>query len=77
MFEMIGSAELFVLEVDNKINIINAEKMEENFLKEVTIVQFSNDFKFIKSINPKTIDITNKDLIIFDASIFFIFSLLF
>ena len=44
--------------------------MEKNFLKEVTIVQFSNDFKFIKSINAKTIDITNKDWIIFDASIF-------
>ena len=57
-------------EVNGKKNIINAEKMEENFLKEVTIVQFSNDFKFIKSINAKTIDITNKDWIIFDASIF-------
>jgi len=57
-------------EVNGKKNIINAEKMEENFLKEVTIVQFSNDFKFIKSINAETIDITNKDWIIFDASIF-------
>ena len=57
-------------EVNGKKNIINAEKMEENFLKKVTIIQFSNDFKFIKSINAETIDITNKDWIIFDASIF-------
>ena len=32
-------------EVDNKINIINAEKIENKILKNVTINQFSKDYQ--------------------------------
>ena len=57
-------------EINGLSNIVNAEQIEGNFLKKVTITQFSKDFKFIKSINSKSVDITNKNWIIYDASIF-------
>ena len=47
-------------EVDNKINIINAEKIENQTLKFVTINQFSKNYKNLQNILADEIDISNK-----------------
>ncbi len=51
-------------EIDNKINIINAEKIENDKLKFVTINQFSKDYKILGSILADEIDIKSKNWII-------------
>ena len=47
-------------EVDNKINIINADKIENQTLKFVTINQFSKDYKNLQNILADEINISNK-----------------
>ena len=47
-------------EINNKINIINAEKIENQTLKSVTINQFSKDYKNTKNILADEINISNK-----------------
>ena len=47
-------------EVDNKINIINAEKIENQTLKFVTINQFSKNYKNLQNILADEINISNK-----------------
>ena len=47
-------------EVNNKINIINAEKIENQTLKIVTINQFSKDYKNLQNILADEINISNK-----------------
>ena len=51
-------------EIDNKINIINAEKIENETLKFVTINQFSSNYKILQSILADEINIKNKNWII-------------
>ena len=51
-------------EIDNKINIINAEKIENETLKFVTINQFSNNYQILGSILADEINIKNKNWII-------------
>ncbi len=51
-------------EVDNKINIINASKIEGKYLKDVTINQFSDDYSIELNIVANEIDIKNKNWII-------------
>ena len=51
-------------EIDNKINIINASKIEGKYLKDVTINQFSDDYSIILNIVANEIDINNKKWII-------------
>ena len=57
-------------EIDNKINIINAESLNENILKKVIISQFNNEYKFLKTINSEKVDIKNFDWILKDNLIF-------
>tara|TARA_Y100001954_G_C15757639_1_gene577258 strand:- start:113 stop:1195 length:1083 start_codon:yes stop_codon:yes gene_type:complete len=57
-------------EIDNKINIINAESLNENILKKVIISQFNNEYKFLKTINSKKVDIRNFDWVLKDNLIF-------
>ena len=57
-------------EVNNSVNIINAEKIEKNILKNVSISQLNRNYKPIKTIFAKEVDIINKSWIIKDASIF-------
>ena len=47
-------------EIGDKINIINADKIEGKFLKNVTINQFSKDYNIINNIVADKIDIQNK-----------------
>ena len=51
-------------EIDNKINIINASKIEGQYLKDVTINQFSDDYSILLNIFASEIDIQNKKWII-------------
>ena len=51
-------------EIDNKINIINAEKIENETLKFVTINQFSSSYQILGSILADEINIKNKNWII-------------
>ena len=46
-------------EINNKINIINAEKIEKNLLINVEIIQFSKNFIFDQSIIAEKVNIKN------------------
>tara|TARA_A100000164_G_scaffold328788_1_gene316126 strand:+ start:225 stop:1304 length:1080 start_codon:yes stop_codon:yes gene_type:complete len=55
-------------EIDNYINIINAEKIDGNILKQVTINQFSKDYTNIKNIVADEINIEKKEWLIIKGS---------
>ena len=57
-------------EVENIVNIINAEKIENNLLKNVSISQIDSDYNFIKNIVCSEIDISTNNWLIKDATIF-------
>ena len=44
--------------IDDQINIINASKVNNQFLMDVLIVQFNSNFELIRTIESKKIDIT-------------------
>ena len=46
-------------EIDENINIINAEKIDKNKLINVDIIQFDRNFNLLKIINANEVDITN------------------
>ena len=52
-------------QIENKINIINASKVNNQFLLEVTITQLSKDFEVLKIIKSKKIDISSSKWKIF------------
>jgi len=54
-------------EIDNNTNLINAETIINNFLINVTISQFNQNFDLIRNIDAKRIDITKKKWIIYDG----------
>ena len=56
-------------EIDGNINLINAEKIEGNNLKNVIITQFNKKFEFRKSISSQKVNIQNKLWVINDALI--------
>jgi len=56
-------------EVENKINIINAIKMDNEFLMDVSITQLNKNFKLLNVINSKKIDISSLNWKIFDPLI--------
>ncbi len=56
---------------NNKNLIINSEKIEENFLISNFITEFDENFKSIRNITSKKIDVTNEEWIIYGAKIFF------
>ncbi len=45
--------------IDNKINIINAESLDDKILKNVSINQFSKDYEIVANILAEEIDIAN------------------
>ncbi len=51
-------------EVDNTINIINADKIKKNLLINVSIVQFDKNFNLLKVIQSEEININSKNWII-------------
>ena len=56
--------------VEDKINIINASKIDKNFLLNVFITEFNEEFEVIKNIKSNKVDIQNNTWIIYDASIY-------
>ena len=52
-------------ELNNKKIIINADKLEKNYLKNVSIAEFNENFKLIQIIESKKVDITNTNWIIY------------
>ena len=56
-------------EVENKINIINAIKMDNEFLLDVSITQLNKDFEVLNVILSKKVDISSFTWKIFKASI--------
>jgi len=56
--------------VDNKTNIINSSKVNNNFLTNTFISTFDKDFNLVESITSDKIDISKKEWLIYDATIF-------
>ena len=56
-------------EIDNKINIINANKVDNEFLLNVSITQLNKNFEVLNIINSKKIDISSFEWKIFDPLI--------
>jgi lipopolysaccharide export system permease protein len=54
-------------EIDNNTNIINAERIINNLLINVTISQFNENFDLIQNIDAKRIDISNKEWLIYEG----------
>ena len=55
-------------EIDGNINIVNAEKIEGNILKQVTINQFSKDYTNLQNIVAEKINIERKEWLILKGS---------
>ena len=51
-------------EINNQINIINANKLEGEFLVNVVISQFDKDFKIIRTIQSKKVNSTTVNWIV-------------
>ena len=56
-------------EIASKINIINAKKVDNNFLLEVSITQFDKNFELLKIIQSSKVDISSYKWKIFDPLI--------
>ena len=56
-------------EIDNEINIINANKVSNQFLIDVSITVLNKNFKIIKIIHSKKIDITTNEWKIFKPTV--------
>lgn len=56
--------------VQNKINIINASKIDQNFLLDVFITEFDEQFQVIKNIKSQKVDIKDKTWALYKASIY-------
>ena len=56
-------------EINNVVNIINADRISDNHLINVSITQFDNNFGLIQSINAETVDISSNDWFIKKAKI--------
>jgi len=52
-------------EIDNNINIINANKVNNEFLLDVSITRFDKDFNFVEILESEKIDITSKNWKVF------------
>ena len=56
--------------VENKTNIINSSKINNNFLTNTFITTFDKDFNLIRSLKSDKIDIKNNEWLIYDVTIF-------
>ena len=57
-------------ENDSNINFINAKKLNENYIENVSITVFTKDFDLLKNIEAKKADITNYTWKVYDVKIF-------
>ena len=56
--------------IDEKILMINASKIEENYILDVFISEFDKNFEIIRNLKSKKVDIRNKKWLINDVEIF-------
>jgi len=56
-------------EINNGINIINANKVDNNFLLDVSITSFDKNFNHLEILQSKKIDIMSKRWVIFNPTI--------
>ena len=56
-------------EINEEINIINASKVNNEFLLNVSITRFNKDFDLIETLQSKKVDISSKNWIIFNPII--------
>jgi lipopolysaccharide export system permease protein len=57
-------------EIDGKIYIINSSEIKNNFLINNFITEFSKEYKVIRNLQSKKIDIKEKKWLIYDAKIY-------
>jgi lipopolysaccharide export system permease protein len=57
-------------EISEKIRIINASKIDNNFLMDIFITEFDKEYNVIRNIRSKKIDIKNKQWTIFNPKIY-------
>ena len=57
-------------EIDNKIYITNSSLIKDNFLIDNFITEFDKNYKVIRNIQSKKIDISKKQWLIFNAKIY-------
>ena len=55
---------------EDKILMINASKIEKNYIENVYISEFNKDFEIIRNIKSKKVDVKNKKWLIYDAEIY-------
>ena len=56
--------------IDNKVYIVNASAVEENYLIDSFITEFDNNYKVIRNIKSKKIDISNNEWVVIKPEIF-------
>ena len=56
-------------EINDEINLINASKVNNEFLLNVSITRFNKDFNVIEILQSEKVDITSKNWIIFNPTI--------
>jgi len=56
-------------EINDNINIINARKVKNEFLLNVSITKFNKDFNVVEVLQSEKVDITSKEWKIFNATI--------
>ena len=56
-------------EINDNINIINASRVDNNFLLNVSIMRFNKDFNIIETMQSEKVDITSKKWKIFNPTI--------
>ena len=56
--------------VDNKTNIINSSKIDNNFLSNTFITTFDQEFNLIRSLKSDKIDIKDNEWLIYDVTVF-------
>ena len=56
--------------IEDKILMINASKIQDNYIVDVYISEFNKDFEILRNIKSKKIDVKNKKWLIYDAEIY-------
>ena len=56
-------------EIENHINIINANKADDKFLLDVSITQFNKDFEILRVMQSYKVDISNYNWKLFDTTV--------
>ena len=56
-------------QINNNINIINADKVDNEFLVDVSITQFNKDFKILRIIKSNKVDISSYEWIVIKPKI--------